>query len=157
MNVLLVEDDCQVADVFAAMLARQPGVALVECVPALAAALERTRVGGVDVILLDLGLPDSEGLEAMRRLQAEAPDVPVVVVTGSGEFELAAILAGAQDFVEKGAITGPALAQRLRIAFERHRVRGLYDPAKATAGAMRQTLDRLGSTLGETENKPDKG
>jgi DNA-binding response OmpR family regulator len=147
VNVLLVEDDPGAAHALELILTEQPGIRHVEAVPSLQAALDRVRVGGVSVILLDLGLPDSAGLESVKRRQAEAPDVPMVVATGSVEFELSSILAGAQDFIEKGNMTGPHLAQRLRIAFERHRVRWLYQPAKEAAKEIRETLDRLSETL----------
>lgn len=147
MIVLLVEDDPTLSQAFATILEEQPGIRKVECVHNLAEALVRLREGGVSVILLDLGLSDATGLESVRRLQTEAPEVPVVVITGSGEFELATILAGAQDFVEKGGITGDEMARRLRIAFERHRVRGLYQPFKDKAGQIKHTLDKLDATL----------
>lgn len=74
-----------------------------------------------DVILLDLALPDSHGLETLTQMTAAAPSVPVVVLTGAREESLSveAIRAGAQDYLVKGQITGALLTQSLRYAVER--------------------------------------
>jgi diguanylate cyclase (GGDEF)-like protein/PAS domain S-box-containing protein len=77
--------------------------------------------GEVDVILLDLGLPDANGITAVRRTQAAAPRVPMVVLTGLDDDELAAqaLNEGAQDYLIKGQIEGSALFRSLRYAIER--------------------------------------
>ena len=74
----------------------------------------------VDIILLDLGLPDVEGVAAVRRVRAAAPRVPLVVLTGMDDEALAALALqeGAQDYLIKGQIDsretapGPALCHR---------------------------------------------
>src|SRR6202020_144574 len=60
--------------------------------------------GGVDVVLLDMGLPDEHGLDTVRRSLAAAPDVPVIVLTGLDDEVLAseAMMEGAQDYLIKG-------------------------------------------------------
>ena len=75
----------------------------------------------VDVILLDLGLPDAQGLEAVRRARAAAPHVPLVVLTGLDDESLAllALQEGAQDYLIKGQIESRGLARALRYAIER--------------------------------------
>jgi diguanylate cyclase (GGDEF)-like protein len=79
---------------------------------------------GVDVILLDLGRESGAGLEALHRVRARAPGVPVVVLTragGDGDtagFE--AVQAGAQDFIPMAALRAPLLARALRYAIDRH-------------------------------------
>lgn len=156
MIVLLVEDNENLAVAYKNILEEQPGIRLVEIVTTLNAAIERILQGGISVVLLDLGLPDAMGVEAIRKLQAAAPEMPIVVITGSCEFELSSILAGAQDFIEKGNATGEQVAQRLRLAFERHRVRGLYQPAKQTVGEMRNTIDRLGTLLDPSKGEVQK-
>lgn len=74
-----------------------------------------------DVILLDLGLPDAQGLGAVRRAHASAPRVPLVVLTGLEDDSLAlqALQQGAQDYLVKGQIEGRGLLRALRHAFER--------------------------------------
>jgi signal transduction histidine kinase len=80
--------------------------------------------GGVDVVLLDMGLPDEHGLDTVRRSLAAAPDVPVIVLTGLDDEELAAkaMKEGAQDYLIKGQIESRALPRALRHAIERHRL-----------------------------------
>ena len=74
-----------------------------------------------DAVLLDLSLPDGQGLETLTRLQEHAPAMPVVVVTGlDDEFVgLSAVRSGAQDYLVKGNISGSLLARSLRYAIER--------------------------------------
>jgi phosphoserine phosphatase RsbU/P len=80
--------------------------------------------GGVDIVLLDLGLPDGHGLDTVRRAHAAAPEVPVIVLTGLDDEALAgeAMNAGAQDYLIKGQIENRALPRALRHAVERHRM-----------------------------------
>lgn len=89
----------------------------------LQGALEVLDRGGVDLVLLDLGLADSSGLDTVFRVTEQAPATPVVVVTGSPTDELAeqVLLAGAQDFLVKGTFTGTALQRLLRFTLARHR------------------------------------
>jgi signal transduction histidine kinase len=80
--------------------------------------------GGVDIVLLDLGLPDGHGVETVRRAHAAAPEVPVIVLTGLDDEALAAeaMNAGAQDYLIKGQIENRALPRALRHAIERRRM-----------------------------------
>ena len=90
--------------------------------PSLAAAVAKVRAGlKPDIVLLDLSLPDSFGLETLARWQAEAPALPVIVLTGSDDEALAvaAVREGAQDYLVKGRIDGPLLLQAIRYAIER--------------------------------------
>jgi two-component system, cell cycle sensor histidine kinase and response regulator CckA len=75
----------------------------------------------VDLILLDLGLPDAQGLNAVRRAQAAAPGVPLVVLTGLDDESTAtrALQEGAQDYLIKGQIETRGLLRALRYAIER--------------------------------------
>jgi diguanylate cyclase (GGDEF)-like protein/PAS domain S-box-containing protein len=75
----------------------------------------------VDIILLDLGLPDAEGVTAVRRVRAAAPRVPLVVLTGRDDEALAALALqeGAQDYLIKGQIDSRGLLRALRYAIER--------------------------------------
>jgi signal transduction histidine kinase len=80
--------------------------------------------GGVDIVLLDMGLPDGHGLDTVRRAHAVAPDVPMIVLTGLDDESLAAdaMKEGAQDYLIKGQIENRALPRALRHAIERHRM-----------------------------------
>jgi signal transduction histidine kinase len=80
--------------------------------------------GGVDIVLLDMGLPDGHGLDTVRRAHTVAPDVPLIVLTGLDDEALAAdaLKEGAQDYLIKGQIENRALPRALRHAIERHRM-----------------------------------
>lgn len=81
-----------------------------------------------DLFLLDLNLPDSDGLETFRRIHEAAPDVPVVVLSGMDDETVAvgAVQAGAQDYLMKGEVDGNLLARSIRYAIERHKMRAAY-------------------------------
>src|SRR5271154_4324700 len=74
-----------------------------------------------DLIVLDLGLPDAQGLEAVRRAHAAAPHIPLVVLTGCDDELLAdqVLREGAQDFLVKGKIETPELLRAIRYATQR--------------------------------------
>jgi signal transduction histidine kinase len=78
----------------------------------------------VDIVLLDMGLPDGHGLDTVRRAHAAAPTVPLIVLTGLDDETLAdqAMKEGAQDYLIKGQIENRALPRALRHAIERHRM-----------------------------------
>ncbi len=84
-------------------------------------AIHYLSKGHCDVVLLDLSLPDSVGLDSVRKLQAIAPDIPVIVLTGSDDRNLAlqAVAVGAQDYLVKGQISAPLLERAIRYAIER--------------------------------------
>ena len=90
----------------------------------LAEALERLSRGGIDVVLLDLKLPDSEGIVTFERMYAFAPDVPIVVVADSDDDRLAmaTVQGGAQDHLVRNHVEPALVARSLRYAIERHRL-----------------------------------
>ena len=87
-------------------------------------ALECLAKGRPDVCLLDLGLPDAQGLEAVQSIHRESPDLPIVVLTVLNDEDLAlrALHEGAQDYLFKGRVDGNMLWRSLRYAMERQRV-----------------------------------
>jgi two-component system, cell cycle response regulator len=96
----------------------------VEWVGELSRALQRLSLGGVDVVLLDLTLPDSEGLATFERAKAFAPDVPILVLTSTDDQEIAmrTVQGGAQDYLVKGRVDENVLIRSIRYAMERHRL-----------------------------------
>jgi signal transduction histidine kinase len=92
-------------------------------VESLAAGRDELAATDYDVVFLDLGLPDSSGLETLDRLMADEPETPVIVLTGLDDQERAiqAIQSGAQDYLVKGEITGDSLSRSLRYAIERRK------------------------------------
>jgi two-component system, cell cycle sensor histidine kinase and response regulator CckA len=126
LHALLVEDD----DAYAAMLrlelaAESGSPVTVERVRSLSDAILRLSAADFDAVLLDLGLPDSSGLETFGRLQHAARDTPIVVLTASDDDGLAfaAVHAGAQDYLVKSATDAQLLGRSLRYACERAQLR----------------------------------
>jgi PAS domain S-box-containing protein len=126
INILHIEDDRVSVEVVEGMLAPAAGVSFgVECVDRLDRGLERLAKGGVDVVLLDLGLPDSRGLDTFHRVRDAAAQSAIIVLTGTDDEELAirAVHEGAQDYLSKVLIQGPAgrmlLTRAIRYAVER--------------------------------------
>lgn len=125
LDVLLVEDLPSDQALVRESLADAPNLrARLHLAESLAEALERIADAPPDVALLDLGLPDSRGIETFRRLRATGTPVPIVVLSGLTDHEtaLVAIREGAQDYLYKGDLAGPMLARVLRYAVERGRL-----------------------------------
>jgi signal transduction histidine kinase len=125
-GILLVEDNPGDAKLFEHHLDSESftGVASgsdLSHVETLTDGIAELENGQYDVVFLDLGLPESSGIESLDRLMAEDPDVPVIVLTGLDDRERAvrAIQRGAQDYLVKGEISGDTLARSLRYAVER--------------------------------------
>ncbi|MCX5888953.1 MAG: PAS domain S-box protein [Deltaproteobacteria bacterium] len=125
VKILLVEDNPGDARLIREMLAesQEPRFAI-DLVPLLSTGLERLAEDGIDLVLLDLGLPDSRGLDTFVRAYAQAPQVPFVVLSGLNDeaVALAAVRAGAQDYLVKGQTDGIMLFRAIRYATERKKV-----------------------------------
>jgi signal transduction histidine kinase len=90
----------------------------------LGEGLERVIEGEYDILLLDLNLPDSRGLETFNRIHTAVPNVPVIVLTGLNDENLAlqALQDGAQDYLIKGSVDTQLLARAIQYAIERQQV-----------------------------------
>ncbi len=124
IRVLLVEDNPGDRRLIQEMLAEVAGAPFVlEAADCLASGRERLRVEDVDVVLLDLQLPDSRGHDTFLAAQAQAPHVPIIVLTGLGDEQVGVqtVQAGAQDYLVKGQVDGNLLARAIRYAIERKR------------------------------------
>lgn len=125
MHVLLVEDSLHDAQRIRDLLAELNLVGVdLECVPTLDAAGKSFAHEASDLLLLDLTLPGSNGLDTLHRAQMLVPGIPIIVVTCSGDATLAAsaVRDGAQDYLVKGEVTGELLWRSMRYAIERHQV-----------------------------------
>ncbi|MDP3481449.1 MAG: response regulator [Desulfoprunum sp.] len=123
LHILLIEDNPGDAELMRVILEdiADPQY-LIRNVQRLAVALEVVRRDHFDIIILDLGLPDSSGLATLRAVIQAAPELPVVVLTGmlDEQIGLDAVKAGAQDFLIKGQIGAQLLIRVLRYAYERN-------------------------------------
>lgn len=121
------------------------------CVTFMAEAERHLASGHVDIILLDPGLPDAQGLTAIRRARIAAPGVPLVVLAGLDDEALAAqsLREGAQDYLIKGQIETRGLLRSLRHAAERQRLQRLKDEFVSTVShELRTPLTSIAGSLG---------
>jgi serine phosphatase RsbU (regulator of sigma subunit) len=133
VRILLVEDDDGDALLVEELLRETGADVIVQRARLLADA--RKLIPGAACVLLDLGLPDSQGLQGLRWLLRQEPDATVVVLTGVADEHLGeeAVRAGAQDYLVKGDVTGKMLLRVIRYAVERRR----WDEAQRQLHAAR--------------------
>src|SRR5580692_2846908 len=125
LQVLLVEDNAGDARLLREMFSKEkPDSFELTHLLRMSEALIHLAKGRVDIVLLDMGLPDGHGIDTVRRAHAAAPGVPLIVLTGLNDEVLAAeaMKEGAQDYLIKGQIENRALPRALRHAIERHRM-----------------------------------
>ncbi len=140
-TVLLVEDNPTDALLLQEALADAPGAGFeLHTVGRLAAALERLENESFDVVIVDLGLPDSSGLQTLRVLHEKTADIPTVVMTGAGgeEIGIAAMQIGAQDYIVKSELQAALLPRVIRYAVERRRLQKALDEARAQESRERE-------------------
>ena len=151
-KVLLVEDNPGDARLLREMLNEDGSLEVdLVCVSFMSEAEKHLAVGTVDIILLDLGLPDAQGLAAIRRARIAAPDIPLVVLTGMDDEALAgqSLQEGAQDYLIKGQIDTRGLLRALRYAGERKRLERLKDEFVSTVShELRTPLTSITGSLG---------
>ncbi|MDO8541427.1 MAG: response regulator [Opitutaceae bacterium] len=144
IHVLLLEDSPTDALLVREELAHAATVKFVVAhVEMVGDALQRLKTSRVDVILSDLGLPDSDGIETFARLHGAMPDMPIIILSGRDDEMMAinAVHAGAQDYLVKGRGAESGLERSIRYAIERAR-------AQATITAHARQQDAL-AVLGQ--------
>jgi signal transduction histidine kinase/DNA-binding LytR/AlgR family response regulator len=147
MRVLLVEDDPGDARLVQAMLPETETVKYeVTRTSSLSEAIACLNQAPMDIVLLDLDLPDSKGPDTVDSLCTAAPDVPVVVLTGDADenTKVAAVLNGVQDFLIKGCTPADMLSRVLCHAVERQRAEGRL---RESEQFLRSTLEALPSLI----------
>ena len=124
IRVLLIEANPEDVLVIEEMLARTHAARFeLECVDRLAAGLVRLAANNIGVVLLDLNLPDSQGFDTFVKAHAQAPKMPIVVMSNRADEDLAikTVQEGAQDYLVKGQINSDLLVRAIRSAVERKR------------------------------------
>lgn len=125
MHILLVEDSPTDADllrrIFLGFSNEESSLTQVD---RLTTAIAQCHENSYDVVLLDLGLPDCDGIETVTEFRANVPTVPVIVLTMMDDDELAlqVMACGAQDYLIKDQITGQLLMRSIRYAIEREQI-----------------------------------
>ncbi len=124
INVLLIEDNPADVRLIQEMFSDVKEFSLsLKCSDRLSAALQSLQQAPPDVILLDLSLPDAQGLDSLGQLLIVAPALPIVILTGLNDDQLAvrAIQSGAQDYLVKGKVSSDLLAHAIPYAINRKR------------------------------------
>jgi two-component system NarL family sensor kinase len=154
IKILLVEDNPGDVLLIREMLKEaNTTFAALEDTPSLMTAVERLAKGGIDAVLLDLGLPDSQGMSTFVKLHHQFPRTPIVVLTGliDEDLGLQAVREEAQDYLIKGKVDSQWLCRAILCAVERmqgkeslerseEKYRLLFE--KNLAGVYRTALDR---------------
>jgi len=124
VRVLLVEDNPGDVRMIREMLAevKHDGFSL-EYAEQLSTGLERLAEGGIDMVFLDLSLPDSRGFDTFAEAYARAPQVPIIVRAGLDDEQVAvrAVREGAQDYLVKGHVDSNLLVRAMSYVVERKR------------------------------------
>jgi len=162
LRLALIEDAHAYALLVSEMLREGLGAALeISTHESIAAAREDLRSGDLDCVLLDLSLPDSDGLDGLAKVQEVAPELPVIVLTGKDDEQMAvqAVHQGAQDYLAKRTVDGHLLARAIRYAIQRKHSelelarRAMYDSLTGLANRALFT-DRLKLALARTDRLP---
>jgi signal transduction histidine kinase len=121
-RVLMIEDNLADARLIREMLADASADVRLDHAASLAAGLARLAERNPDALLLDLGLPDSQGMDTFLAAHAHAPNLPVVVLTGVNDESTGsrAVAEGAQDYLVKGQVDGNGLVRAILYAIRRH-------------------------------------
>jgi diguanylate cyclase (GGDEF)-like protein len=123
-NVLLIEDNPGDARLIQEMIGEDPQAPFaVQVADRLAKGLERLSANDTALVILDLSLPDSFGLDTFAKVYAHSPAVPIIVLTGNDDDELAlsAVKHGAQDYLVKNRLERELLVRSMRYSIERKR------------------------------------
>ena len=147
LRILLVEDNPGDADLIQEMLPTGDDPEFsVHCVTHLADAVSHLKKKETDIALLDLDLPDSNGIETVRIARQAAPELPIVVLTGNHDEQMgiAAVQGGAQDFLIKGQTQSNHLARVIRYAVQRHCAE---EQIRESERFLRSALDALSAHI----------
>jgi signal transduction histidine kinase len=149
--ILLVEDSPSDAELIRVMLEEEgSGGFDLRHTTRLSSGLEALARGAIDVVLLDLSLPDSFGMETVRKVREAAPDVPIVVMTGLKDETVGdqAIEMGAQDYLVKGQVDHHLLLRAIRYAIQRQRSE---ESLRKSEEQYRELAERLRQVNSELE------
>ena len=140
LSILIVEDDPIDAHSVRKLLGKSGIGQHVDSATSMEQAKQKVRQIRYDAVILDLGLPDSNGIDGIIDFQATAPELPIIVLTGlqDDKTALRSIDLGAEDFIDKNSVTEESLSRSIRFAIERHRRK---QQVFGDMDTMRQTLD----------------
>jgi Flp pilus assembly CpaE family ATPase len=149
INVLLIEDSPDYAELVQIWLAAKQDVAFsLNWTDTLAGGLRRLAQGGVDLVLMDLGLPDSDGFETFQRLRPHVAGIPVIVLSAGDNEGLAlrTVQEGAQDYLVKSSSNAESLVRAVQYALVRHNK--YKEPGAQDAGGGAKLVGVIGACGG---------
>ena len=127
INLLLVDDDVVFSSLFKLLMDREPAKERfnIETAENLQDCFATLQSGNTDIVLLDLGLSETTGLETIDKFHETFPDVPVIVLTANSDETIAvdSIKKGASAFIEKGCLNCKDLIRTILHSLERHEIR----------------------------------
>jgi two-component system, response regulator PdtaR len=123
-SIMLIEDSAEDAQLVREMLDDRGYIYVLKRTDRLSSGLKLLEEESFDVVLLDLGLPDSAGFDALTQIRNQAPPLPIIILTGLSDEALAvkAISLGAQDYLVKGNFAADALYRSISHSIERQRL-----------------------------------
>lgn len=146
LNILIVDDDPEDCEIVSNMLlsAEHPTFEI-ETAQTIQQGIERLADGGIDVVMLDMNLPDSQDSEGFSALHAMYPQTPIVVVTGHSDREIGmeSVKQGAEDYLQKGSFDDDLLIRTLTYACERNDLKRGIEKATIT-DSLTGLLNRQG-------------
>jgi len=145
ISILLIEDNLGDARLLEETLAEGDTPFDLTLAERLSTGLEKLGGEEIDVILLDLSLPDSSGFDTFARVYAQAPEVPIIVLSGLDDKDLAvkAVRTGAQDYLVKGEVNSDLLLRAIHYAIERKRAEVKQAYYLQTEHMLRQVSNRF--------------
>lgn len=149
-TVLIVEDEEQVAEILKIALAP---IYAVKRGATAAAGLQELAGGGIDAVVLDVNLPDSQGAATVAMFISRFPDVPILSISADRAVESACLQAGAQSFLPKPELS-LTMTDIVRHIIERHQVRQAYKPALAALEHGQRLAEDLTKAM-EPKLSPD--
>lgn len=126
IKILLVEDDPEFSNLVCRRLSYEKNPSFdIECVTTIKQGLDYLKNGTAEVVLLDLSLPDSQGIATFQVLYAAAHEIPIIVLTAldNDSIALESIKLGAEEYIVKGDFEVKMLSRIVRYAIERHQIR----------------------------------
>ncbi len=151
LSLLLIEDNPDEARLFEELLAEGELDVRFRWQSSVEAGLEAARDERPDIVAIDLGLPDSEGVETVRRVARAVPDTPLVVTTDLDDLDTAtaALDAGASEYLRKDGLTPALLSRTLQKAVERHRLQREADRQRRLDRSILESLPEHIAVLDE--------